>query len=147
MELKFQVKGIINKPISEVFAGIYDPEKISQYFTTGGASAPLDEGTTVTWDFADFPGAFPVVVKKVLKNSLIVIEWDSNEKSRKNLVEFKFVEMKDGRTEVTISESGWRANQKSLAASYMNCQGWMQMLCSLKAYLEYGINLRKGFFK
>ncbi|ALO24786.1 hypothetical protein LEP1GSC137_2235 [Leptospira borgpetersenii str. Noumea 25] len=30
--------------------------------------------------------------------------------------------------------------------SYMNCQGWMNMSCCLKAYLEYGINLRKGFF-
>ena len=147
MELKFQVKGIINKPISDVFAGIYDPEKISQYFTTGGASAPLDEGTTVSWDFADFPGAFPVEVKKMVKDSLITIAWDSNEPGRKNLVEFKFAKLKDGRTEVSISESGWQVNQKSLVASYMNCQGWMHMLCSLKVYLEYGIQLRKGFFK
>ncbi|OGB61770.1 MAG: ATPase [Caldithrix sp. RBG_13_44_9] len=147
MELKFQVKAIIDKPIPEVFAGIYDPDKLSQYFTTGGASAPLNEGTTVTWDFADFPGAFPVVVKKMVRNSLIVIEWDSNEKGRKNLVEFKFGDLKNGRTEVSVSETGWRENQKSLDASYLNCQGWMHMLCSLKAYLEYGINLRKDFFK
>jgi len=147
MQLKFHVKAIIDKPIPEVFAGIYNPDKLSQYFTTGGASAPLDEGMTVTWDFADFPGAFPVAVKKLVKNSLIVIEWDSNEKGRKNLVEFNFVDLKNNRTEVTISESGWQANQKSLDASYMNCQGWMHMLCSLKAYLEHGINLRKGFFK
>ncbi|MBE8398177.1 ATPase, partial [Leptospira borgpetersenii serovar Hardjo-bovis] len=34
----------------------------------------------------------------------------------------------------------------ALDGSYMNCQGWMNMSCCLKAYLEYGINLRKGFF-
>jgi uncharacterized protein YndB with AHSA1/START domain len=147
MQLKFHVKAIIDKPVSEVFAGIYDPNKLSQYFTTGGASAALDEGINVTWDFADFPGAFPVAVKKKVKNSLIIIEWDSNEKDKKNLVEFNFVNLKNNRTEVTVSESGWQVNQKSLDASYMNCQGWMQMLCSLKVYLEYGINLRKGFFK
>ncbi len=49
-------------------------------------------------------------------------------------------------TLVKISESGWKENQKGLDSSYDNCQGWMQMSCSLKAYLEYGINLRKGFF-
>lgn len=27
-----------------------------------------------------------------------------------------------------------------------NCQGWTQMLCALKGYLEYGINLREGMF-
>ena len=28
--------------------------------------------------------------------------------------------------------------------SYGNAGGWMHMMCSLKAYLEYGINLRAG---
>jgi len=27
-----------------------------------------------------------------------------------------------------------------------NSQGWMNMACCLKAWLEYGINLRKGMF-
>ena len=45
-----------------------------------------------------------------------------------------------------ISESGWRETQKGLDGSYGNCHGWTQMSCSLKAFLEYGINLRKGFY-
>ncbi len=63
MELKFEVYGKIKKPVAEVFDAIYNPKKLSGYFTTGGASGSLDEGKTVTWDFADFPGAFPVHVK------------------------------------------------------------------------------------
>ncbi len=62
MELRFQVHGRIAKPVSEVFDAVHDPDRLSGYFTTGGASGPLDEGTTVKWDFADFPGAFPVHV-------------------------------------------------------------------------------------
>ena len=64
MELKFQVQGKIRKPVTEVFDAVYNPNKLSEYFTTGGASGPLDEGKTVTWEFADFPGAFPVHVEK-----------------------------------------------------------------------------------
>jgi hypothetical protein len=30
------------------------------------------EGTTVTWDFADFPGAFPVRVRKVVLATRLV---------------------------------------------------------------------------
>jgi hypothetical protein len=33
-----------------------------------------------------------------------------------------------------------------LRASYGNCQGWTQMLCALKAWLEFGINLREGMY-
>lgn len=53
MELKFEVQGRIAKPVDEVFDAVYNPDKLSGYFTTGGASGPLDEGVTVTWDFAD----------------------------------------------------------------------------------------------
>ena len=69
MELRFTVSVKIQKPVEEVFDSVYNPKKLSQYFTTAGASAPLDEGTTVMWEFADHPGPFPVRVKKVTKKS------------------------------------------------------------------------------
>lgn len=53
MELKFKVQTKIQKPVAEVFDAVYNPSKLSGYFTNGGASAPLDEGTTVEWAFAD----------------------------------------------------------------------------------------------
>jgi uncharacterized protein YndB with AHSA1/START domain len=77
MELKFSEYAKIRKPVAEVFAAVVDPAKLSKYFTTGGASAPLVEGATVTWDFADFPGAFPVRVRQVVPNRSIVLEWQA----------------------------------------------------------------------
>ena len=49
-----------------MFEAVADPKELSSYFTTGGASARLEQGQTVTWDFADFPGAFPVHVTEVV---------------------------------------------------------------------------------
>jgi hypothetical protein len=49
-------------------------------------------------------------------------------------------------TIVRVSETGWRETQADLDSSYLNCFGWGQMICALKAYVEYGINLRKGAF-
>ncbi len=51
MNLKFRVQAKIKKPVEEVYDAVYDPKKLSKYFTTGGASGPLDEGTEVVWDF------------------------------------------------------------------------------------------------
>ena len=77
MEFKFQVQTKVQKPVSDVFDAVYNPRKLEGYFTTKMASAPLVEGTAVMWEFADHPGAFPVHVKKVVPDELIVFEWEA----------------------------------------------------------------------
>jgi len=129
-----------------VFAAVHDPDKLSKYFTTGGASGPLQQGATVVWRFADYPGDVPGAVRKVVPGELIVLEWESGESDRTTKTEMVFEELTPESTLVTISESGWTETQQGLDKSYLNCQGWMNMACCLKAWLEYGINLRNGFF-
>jgi uncharacterized protein YndB with AHSA1/START domain len=151
MELKFNVQTKIQKPVEEVFDAVYNPRKLSGYFTNGGASAPLDEGTTVEWTFADTPGAeigpFPVYVKEVVKDESIAFEWEASGGGYNTRVEITFEKAGPGETLVKITESGWRNGEKDLPASYGNCMGWSQMLSALKAYIEYGINLRKGAYR
>ena len=147
MELRFQVHGRIAKPVSEVFDAVHDPEGLSGYFTTGGASGPLDEGMTVKWDFADFPGAFPVHVKKVERDRLIVLEWSAGENDEATEVRIEFEPLDDDSTIVRISEGTWPETQGNLERSYGNCMGWTQMIASMKTYLEHGLNLRDGYFK
>jgi uncharacterized protein YndB with AHSA1/START domain len=151
MEFKFKVHTKIQKPVAEVFDAVYNPQKLSQYFTSGGADAPLKEATTVHWAFSDVPAAdgpsfvrFPVVVKKVIPEQLIQLEWESSEGGYDNQVEIRFETLGPSETLVTISEGIWKSTEKGLASSYGNCGGWMQMLCCLKGFTEYGINLRKG---
>ena len=144
---KFEVKVKIQKPIEDVFDAVHDPEKLNGYFTNGGASAPLHEGTMVEWRFADNPGdpdiVAPVNVIKVIPNELIILEWqgaiDHNTR-----VEMNFEKTGPEETLVRISESGWL--EKDLDHSYGNCFGWSFMITALKAFVEYGINLRKGAF-
>ena len=49
-----------------------------------------------------------------------------------------------GATVVHINESGWPPDAEGIANCVRQTQGWMHMLCCLKAWLEHGINLRKG---
>jgi uncharacterized protein YndB with AHSA1/START domain len=74
MELKFRVAARIARPVHEVFEAVADPEQLSRYFTTGGAQGRMETGATVMWDFADFPGAFPVQVVEVVPDERIVLE-------------------------------------------------------------------------
>lgn len=162
MEMKFTVQTKIQKSVQEVFQAVHDPKKLSGYFTTGGASGPLNEGTTVQWAFADNPEnavSFPVIVKRVVKDKLIQFEWEASEggydpKTGKmptpagynTTVEIAFEALGPKETLVKITEGTWKSTQGGLQGSYGNCQGWMNMTSCLKAYLEYGINLRKGAF-
>lgn len=150
MELKFQVHTKIQKPVAEVFDAVYNPEKLSGYFTNGGASARLETGTTVEWAFADTPGEeirFPVTVVETIPNESIVFEWSSRSDGGNTRVEILFEADGENTTLVKISESGWSEGQKELSLSYNNCMGWSQMVSALKAYVEYGINLRKGAYE
>ncbi|WP_413560634.1 SRPBCC domain-containing protein [Bdellovibrio sp. HCB209] len=144
---KFECWIIIQKPVREVFSGVYDNKKISAYFTTAGASAPLKEGSTVLWEFADFPGPFPVTSKKVIDDKLIIFEWGNPDGKGENTVEFHFEALNTGETKVKVYETGWKDNEENVKLSYGNCMGWSQMISALKCYLEYGINLRKGAYK
>src|SRR5438876_11313771 len=82
MDLKFTVQTKIQKPVREVFDAVYNPKKLSKYFTNGGADGPLDEGKTVIWSFNDNGNKispFPVNVKKVVRNKLIQFSWEASE--------------------------------------------------------------------
>lgn len=156
MELKFNVAGRIARPVEEVFKAVVNPATLSRYFATGGAEGRIETGATVYWEFQDSPGRFPVQVVEVVANERIVLRWDAHETlpaegdgaaaPYQTTVTMTFQSLGDGRTLLSISETGWRENAEALKASYGNCHGWTQMLCALKGYLEYGINLREGMY-
>ena len=151
LDLKYKVMIHVGRPVGEVFEAVADPKELSSYFTTGGASGRLESGKTVTWDFADFPGAFPVEVDEVIKDQRIVFRWDANDQETsapyKLKVVMTFKPTDDDRTLVEIEESGWHDTEAGLKASYGNCMGWSQMLAALKMWVEHGINLREGAYK
>jgi uncharacterized protein YndB with AHSA1/START domain len=162
MDLKFKIAGFIARPVHDVFEAVADPDTLSCYFTTGGAKGRIEQGATVTWDFADFPGAFPVEVVAVVPDRRIVLKWEAYEgpppdaggdvpaestAGYQTTVTMTFEPQGEDRTLVTIAEEGWRETERGLQGSYGNCQGWAQMLCAMKAWVEHGINLREGFYK
>ena len=155
MEFSFTVSGRIARPVSEVFEAVADPATLSRYFTTGGAKGRLETGATVMWDFADFPGAFPVEVVEVQRDRRIVLRWEAGDSEPApggetgpytTQVAMTFDALEDGRTLVSITEAGWRPTEAGLKSSYGNCQGWSQMLVAMKGWVEHGINLRDGMY-
>jgi hypothetical protein len=47
---------------------------------------------------------------------------------------------------IRVNENGKELNEDNLKWALENSGGWANFLACMKAYLEYGINLRKGAF-
>src|SRR5687768_18357338 len=102
MNLKFQVQLKIQKPVAEVFDGVVNPKKLSGYFVQK-ASGPIAEGAIVKWKFPEFAEEFDVVVRQVVQNERIVLEWEAQERGYNTRVEMSFKPLDAENTMVQIS--------------------------------------------
>lgn len=97
MEVRFSVHTKIQKPVEQVFDAVRNPDKLSQYFATGGASGPLEEGSKVTWRWAEFPGAVgDVSVTRVVPNRRIAFQWKSSDGNSTLTTEIQFEPLGSG---------------------------------------------------
>ncbi len=133
----------VQKPVHEVFEAIADPERMSNYFISKG-SGRMEEGKEIIWKFPEFDMEFPVRISKTRKDEYISFYWDMDGSAL--LCEMTLTPMKDGSTLVTITEKSRKNDEAGIKWLTGNTEGWANFLACLKAYMEYGINLRKGGF-
>ncbi|MFN4762476.1 SRPBCC domain-containing protein [Gillisia sp. Q332] len=143
LEIKTAIQ--ISKSKAEVFEAITDPEKMYNYFISE-STGEMVEGQSVTWKFPEFEGEVLIEVKRLIPDELISFEWEGA-KDKKLLVSISLTEMPDKSTLVKVTE-GKMANDKAGIQWFGgNTEGWANFLACLKAYMEHGINLRKGAFE
>jgi len=142
LEIKASLK--IQKPLHEVFEAIVDPSKMSNYFIAK-STGRMEEGKTVYWQFPEFEMQFPVRVDKIENDKYISFHWSDME-NNETLVEMTLKQMEDSSTFVTVTEKSRNNDEAGIKWLKGNTEGWANFLACMKAYLEYGINLRKGAF-
>jgi len=133
----------IQKPIHEVFEAIVDPNKMSHYFIKG-STGRLETGKTIDWTFPEFAESFPVTGKTIEADSYISFDWSGGTAGQ--LVEIHLSTYDDSATVVKITEHEMNNDQDGILIMMRQTEGWANFLACLKAYLEYGINLRTGAF-
>jgi len=134
----------IRKPIHEVFDAIVNPEKMVHYFISE-SSGKMESGKVIQWKFPEFEIVFPIKVLQVVENQLISYSWEINNQDL--TVEIKLEEKSNQHTLIQISEAEMDNNEQGINWLKGNTEGWANFLACLKAYLEFGINLRTGSFE
>lgn len=141
MKLTAKASIQIQKPLNDVFEAIVNPEIMTQYFIAK-SSGRMEAGKEVEWEFGDFPGKFPVKVQEIKANQSISFIWDED-----TAVNMVLKEQPDKSTVVKVTEGEKELNEENLKWLTDNTFGWTNFLDCMKAYLEYGIQLRKGAFE
>ena len=141
--LEIQAKLQILKPVNEVFEGIVDPAKMSNYFISE-STGRMESGKELTWRFPEFDMDIPIRVGRVEQNEYISYYWE--DAGKELLVEITLSAVDENATVVSITEKGKNNDQAGIEWLKRNTEGWANFLACLKAYLEHGINLRKGAF-
>jgi uncharacterized protein YndB with AHSA1/START domain len=128
-----RVRQLIRRPVDEVFRAFIEPEMLKRFWLSN-ASAPLETGRRVRWDFM-VPGVSAEIhVKEVKPNRSIAIGWDDGTK-----VLWKFDARADGTTVVEIENSGFSGEpHEAVATAIESTQGFTIVLCDLKTLLESG---------
>jgi uncharacterized protein YndB with AHSA1/START domain len=128
---------LIRKPAAQVYQAFIDPEITRHFWFTKG-SARLEEGKTVTWEWEMYQVSSKVLVKELLPDRKISVEWDEY----KTTVDFEFESLANGFTYVTITQYGFKTTGDALLAEINDASGgFTTVLDGLKAYLEHNINL------
>jgi len=141
LEIKTGIQ--IQKPAHEVFEAIVDPVKMSNYFISE-STGRMEEGKEVTWKFPEFEMKIPVRVAKIEQDKFISYYWNDN--TYEQLVEITLIDKGSNGTHVTVTEKSRNNDEPGIKWLKGNTEGWANFLACLKAWLEYGINLRKGAF-
>lgn len=130
----------IQKPIEEVFEGIVNPKKMTNYFISE-STGRMETGKELTWKFPEFPDRFPIKDIKTENNLSVSFVWDPE-----TVVTILLEAQPDQSTVAKVTEDGKPYNEENLKWALGNTEGWANFLACMKAYLEYGIQLRKGAF-
>lgn len=131
----------IKANVSDVYEAIKDKDKLQSYFVSS-ASMSLQADETISWEWADYNARCDIKVIQLIPNEVIKFIWPAEGDSKTVCMTLK--QITESSTEIRITESEFGNTPAEITKIKQQTQGWTDFVCSLKAYLYTGINLRNG---
>jgi uncharacterized protein YndB with AHSA1/START domain len=128
----------------DVFEAIADPVQMKNYFISE-STGRIEGGAKLVWKFPELDMEFPVRIDKVEKDKFISFFW-SDFDGTETRVEMTLTLKEDHSTFVQIIEKSRNNDEAGIKWLQGNTEGWANFLACLKAWVEYGINLRNNAF-
>lgn len=132
----------IAKSAHDVFEAFADPEKIGNFWFSS-SSERWQPGRTIILRYDEYDAEGKIDVLDMEPDRKIVFRDESQ-----HLVTITLVEEGPSATIIEVTEEGFDESASQFIAELVdNKEGWVYALTCLKAYLEYGVNLRAALVK
>ena len=132
-----RIEQLIRSSSHSVFTAFTKPKQLKKFWLAK-ASAPLERGKTVRWDFKVRGAKDRVRVLALEANKRIRLQWSDGA-----ITEWTFVALARKKTLVCVEQSGFKGpNEEIAAAAVDTAQGFAFVLSDLKVLLEHGIRSR-----
>ncbi|HEU4962249.1 MAG TPA: SRPBCC family protein [Bacilli bacterium] len=129
----------IRKPAHDVFEAFVDPDKIGEFWFSS-SSERWEQGKTITLRYEEYNATAVMKVLELVPDRKIVIAGTPMEEELTST--FELTELEDGSTLIEVTETGFREDETLVDRMLGQQAGWVYVLTCLKAYLEFGANLR-----
>lgn len=129
----------IGKPVAEVREAIVDPARLAAFFVSH-SSGRIESGAKLVWEWSDFGATSNVKVREATDDKLVFL-WNGPEEPTQ--VEMRLAPHAGG-TKLEIVEHPIELSESGVARALDRASGWTHFCCCLVAYLEHGIDLRRG---
>lgn len=138
-----QVHDSVERSLKAVFEAITHPDKITGYFFSA-MQGRWEEGTSMIWEFGDAGVSCEVNLQKCQPGHIQFL-WNApgGEPTEVNIY---LSEVNDKKTNIRITETGFELTTEGVEKAMGQTQGWTDFICSMKAWLYTGINLRNGSY-
>jgi uncharacterized protein YndB with AHSA1/START domain len=128
-----KVVAFIRRPPHDIFNAFVEPATLTKFWLAA-ASAPLELGKTVHWEFLVEGASADAAVKVLDAPTRIVIDWSDGTN-----VEWTFTERMGQGTVVVVTQSGFAGSGDEIVAQALDATGGFSLVLSdLKALLEQG---------
>jgi uncharacterized protein YndB with AHSA1/START domain len=114
---------------------------MSHYFISWASARP-EPGTTVTWKWGDAGAEADVRIHEVEPARTFSFTWGGPDAPTR--VETTLEPEGDSATAVRVSDGPYESDAEGIERFRGQVQGWTHFLLCLKAWIEYGIDLRAG---
>jgi len=139
--MQIEVDIAIARSLHEVFEAIVDPQQMSRYFISRSSGRP-EPGATLTWTWEDVGADGMIKVLDVQADRRFAFRWPAEGDGTE--VSIELLDEGNGRTAVMVREGPFEVSEAGTQEYGAKTFGWAHFLMCLKAWVEYGIDLRKG---
>lgn len=139
-KLGYTTSNVFNAPLSKVWDGATAKKHLVKHFVDDVIGEFGPKKTPVSWVWKDY-GAIRLEVIKYVKHKEIIMRGSNMMGTYLTTIRFEFLR-KDGKTIFRVHESGY--DPKDIKMAFMMCEGWTEFHTALKAYLKFGVDLRKA---